>query len=98
MYLSTPPIQSPLFEWYRVLKPGGIVYAVVPDKRYTWDRERPDTPMEHMIEDFRNGVTDCDITISKISLTELIGASSQRYRTTVSSKNSGGTTPILGNR
>ena len=58
---SANPIAA-LAEWYRVLEPGGIVYTVVPDKRYTWDRERPDTPMEHMIEDFRKGVTDCDAT------------------------------------
>ncbi len=51
-----------LVEWYRVLRPGGIAYIVVPDKRFTWDRGRPDTSLEHMIEDFENEVTDCDPT------------------------------------
>ena len=58
---SANPIAA-LGEWYRALKPGGIAYVIVPDKRYTWDRERPDTTLEHMIEDYQNGVTDCDPT------------------------------------
>lgn len=55
------PIKA-LIEWFRVLKPGGIAYIVVPDKRFTWDRNRPETPLSHMIEDFEAGTTDCDDT------------------------------------
>jgi len=55
------PIKA-LGEWFRVLKPGGIAYVVVPDKRYTWDRNRNETPLSHMIDDFESGVTDCDDT------------------------------------
>ncbi len=51
-----------LVEWYRVLKPGGVVYMVVPDKFYTFDAQRPLTPVVHMLEDFNKGVTDCDPT------------------------------------
>lgn len=48
-------------EWYRVLRPGGIIYMVVPDRRFTWDRSRNLTSCEHMFEDYRKGTTDCDV-------------------------------------
>lgn len=35
----------------RVLKPGGILYMAVPDKRYTFDCDRPVTSLEHLIRD-----------------------------------------------
>ncbi len=40
-----------LRNWLRKLKPGGIVYMAVPDKRRIFDAERPLTPLEHLIED-----------------------------------------------
>ena len=51
-----------LAEWYRVLKPSGIAYIIVPDKRQTWDRGRPDTTLEHMVDDYLKNTTDCDPT------------------------------------
>ena len=39
----------------RVLKPGGILYMAVPDKRYTFDRDRPLTSLEHVIRDYTEG-------------------------------------------
>ncbi|NEP11647.1 MAG: class I SAM-dependent methyltransferase [Symploca sp. SIO2C1] len=39
----------------RVLKPGGILYMAVPDKRYTFDRDRPITSLEHLIRDYTEG-------------------------------------------
>jgi predicted SAM-dependent methyltransferase len=33
------------------LKPGGVLFYAVPDKRYTFDFRRPITPLEHMIRD-----------------------------------------------
>ena len=39
----------------RVLKPGGILYLAVPDKRYTFDRDRPLTSLEHLIHDYTQG-------------------------------------------
>jgi len=39
----------------RVTKPGGIVMLAVPDKRYTFDKDRPVTPLSHLIEDLRTG-------------------------------------------
>jgi SAM-dependent methyltransferase len=39
----------------RVLKPGGILYMAVPDMRYTFDRDRPVTSLEHLIRDYDDG-------------------------------------------
>jgi len=37
------------------LKPGGVLFYAVPDKRYTFDFRRPVTPLEHMIADYEEG-------------------------------------------
>jgi SAM-dependent methyltransferase len=37
------------------LKPGGVLFYAVPDKRYTFDHRRPVTPLEHMVEDHEQG-------------------------------------------
>jgi predicted SAM-dependent methyltransferase len=50
--------QNPIFSienWLRVLKPSGILYMAVPDKRYTFDYERPVTSLEHLIRDYNEG-------------------------------------------
>jgi len=39
----------------RVLKESGILFMAVPDKRYTFDKDRPVTPLEHLINDYENG-------------------------------------------
>lgn len=39
----------------RVLKAGGVLYLAVPDKRYTFDRDREPTPLEHLRRDHREG-------------------------------------------
>jgi hypothetical protein len=39
----------------RVLKPAGIGFLSVPDKRYTFDRDRPITPLDHLITDHEMG-------------------------------------------
>jgi SAM-dependent methyltransferase len=39
----------------RVLQPEGIVYLAVPDKRYTFDIDRPVTPLSHVIRDYSEG-------------------------------------------
>ncbi len=40
---------------FRVLKPGGILYLALPDKRFSFDRDRPVTSTEHLWQDFHNG-------------------------------------------
>jgi predicted SAM-dependent methyltransferase len=37
------------------LKPGGILFYAVPDKRYTFDFRRQVTPLEHMVADHEEG-------------------------------------------
>lgn len=37
------------------LKPGGVLFYAVPDKRFTFDFRRPPTPLEHMIGDYEEG-------------------------------------------
>jgi predicted SAM-dependent methyltransferase len=39
----------------RVTKPGGVVYIAVPDKRRTFDAQRPVTPLEHVLRDHELG-------------------------------------------
>ena len=39
----------------RVLKPGGVLVLVVPDLRWTFDRNRPETTVEHALRDFQDG-------------------------------------------
>lgn len=50
--------QNPIFSlknWLRVLKEGGILYMAIPDKRYTFDQDRPVTSLEHLIRDYTQG-------------------------------------------
>ncbi|HTR76430.1 MAG TPA: methyltransferase domain-containing protein [Solirubrobacterales bacterium] len=37
------------------LRPGGILFYAVPDKRYTFDFQRALTPLEHMVADHEQG-------------------------------------------
>jgi SAM-dependent methyltransferase len=41
-----------LENWCRVVKPGGFVYLIVPDKRATFDRTRIRTSLEHLLLDY----------------------------------------------
>jgi SAM-dependent methyltransferase len=42
----------------RVVRPGGIFMLAVPDMRYTWDKPRPVTPLDHLISDYATGGED----------------------------------------
>jgi SAM-dependent methyltransferase len=39
----------------RVLRPGGIAFATLPDKRSTFDRDRAVTELEHILRDYEQG-------------------------------------------
>jgi SAM-dependent methyltransferase len=39
----------------RVLKYGGVLFMAVPDKRFTFDRNRPLTPLGHVVRDYEEG-------------------------------------------
>ncbi len=41
--------------FFAVLKPGGILYAALPDKRYTFDKNRAVTTLQHLWEDHEKG-------------------------------------------
>jgi ubiquinone/menaquinone biosynthesis C-methylase UbiE len=44
-----------LLNMFRVLKPGGILYLAIPDKRCSFDVDRPVTPLEHLLRDYHEG-------------------------------------------
>jgi len=43
-----------LEEWYRLLRPGGVLFLALPDKRVTFDKDRPRTTLDHLIADHRD--------------------------------------------
>lgn len=45
------PIKA-LRNWGRVLKTGGRLFLAVPDRNFTFDHERPLTPIEHLFLDY----------------------------------------------
>ena len=40
----------------RVLKKNGILYLAIPDKRFTFDIDRPVTKLEHLLKDYTEGL------------------------------------------
>jgi SAM-dependent methyltransferase len=51
-----------LVEWFRVMRHDGYIYMVVPDRRRTFDHPRQLTAVTHMLDDFRDRVTQSDAT------------------------------------
>ena len=49
-----------LEQWCRVVKPGGKIYLIVPDKRAIFDRHRVRTTLGHIILDYRRPSADRD--------------------------------------
>jgi len=43
-----------LLNWCRVLKPGGVLFISIPLAEKCFDRGRPITTLQHLLEDFRN--------------------------------------------
>jgi SAM-dependent methyltransferase len=53
---------SALAEWFRVIRHEGLIYMVIPDRQKTFDHPRPLSEPSHILEDFRNRVTQADGT------------------------------------
>nr|MDQ3640790.1 class I SAM-dependent methyltransferase [Actinomycetota bacterium] len=49
-----------LCELHRVVRPGGMVLILLPDRHNTFDRHRPPTTLSHLVEEFEAGVTEVD--------------------------------------
>jgi len=47
------PIRA-MQNWNRVLRPGGRLFMAVPDKEQTFDRNRPLTTLEHLVQDYED--------------------------------------------
>ena len=55
-------------EIHRVLRPGGTALILLPDRRLTKDRDRAPTSLEHLVSEYRAGVT----TISEAHVAEFL--------------------------
>jgi predicted SAM-dependent methyltransferase len=50
--------QNPIYavsNMLRVLKKRGVLFLTIPDMRFTFDKKRPVTPIEHLVKDYREG-------------------------------------------
>jgi len=50
------PIKA-LIEWDRLVKPGGIIFMIVPHKERTFDKGKKCTSLQHLIDDYQNNAT-----------------------------------------
>jgi SAM-dependent methyltransferase len=55
------PIKA-LTEWRRVIKPGGGLILVLPNRESNFDHQRPVTKFEHLLDDFTQDVGEDDLT------------------------------------
>lgn len=51
-----------LREWIRIIKPGGFILLVLPNKDYNFDHKREITTLEHIEKDYENNVAESDLT------------------------------------
>lgn len=54
------PIKA-LKEWYRVIRPGGYIFAIIPHKERTFDRDRPRTTLKELIDRHNQGLDEIDL-------------------------------------
>jgi SAM-dependent methyltransferase len=50
-----------LGEWIRVLKPGGLLLIILPNKDGIFDHRRPVTPFTHLLDDLHSGIGEDDL-------------------------------------
>lgn len=55
------PVKA-LREWFRVLKEGGKLILILPDKNNTFDHKRSYTSFEHLLSDYTNDTNEHDTT------------------------------------
>jgi len=55
------PIKA-IMEWKRIIKRGGIILLVLPNKLANFDHNRPYTAIEHLVADFNQKVNEDDLT------------------------------------
>lgn len=51
-----------LFEWNRVLRPGGAIILVLPRKDGNFDHLRPITTFDHLLQDYESNIAEDDLT------------------------------------
>lgn len=51
-----------LIEWNRVIRTGGRIILVLPNKEFTFDINRPITKFEHLLDDLNNNTSELDST------------------------------------
>lgn len=49
-------------EWLRVLKKGGLMLLVIPDKKYCFDHNRQVVSFSHLLSDYQNEIGEDDMT------------------------------------
>jgi len=49
-------------EWLRVVKPGGCLLIILPEKKNTFDHRRNVTTFRHLLDDYKNNVQENDLT------------------------------------
>jgi SAM-dependent methyltransferase len=55
------PIKA-IEEWLRVLKKGGLLFLILPNKEYCFDHNRSVTEFSHLLKDYQNNITENDLT------------------------------------
>lgn len=46
---------SALETWLSKIRPGGVLFLAIPDRRHSFDRDRPLTSFEHLVADYKLG-------------------------------------------